>query len=81
MVTNGIPLSKIQHAAFDARYGHPATRNGFASDYASPARGRRPSGAACDGKRCRITVRGLDGYVRQDRLWGVSPVKRCRRGR
>lgn len=29
--------------------------------------------AACDGKWCHITVRGLDGYIRQDRLWGVYP--------
>lgn len=29
--------------------------------------------AACDGTWCRTTVRGLDGYIRQVRLWGVYP--------
>lgn len=29
--------------------------------------------AACDGKWCRVSVRGLEGYVRQVRLWGVYP--------
>ncbi len=27
----------------------------------------------CDGKWCRIVGTGFDGYVAQDRLWGVYP--------
>ena len=27
----------------------------------------------CDGKWCRFTGPGFDGYVQQDRLWGVYP--------
>ncbi len=29
--------------------------------------------ASCDGKWCRISVGGYDGYVEQDMLWGVYP--------
>lgn len=29
--------------------------------------------AGCDGQWCSITVRELDGYIRQDKLWGVYP--------
>ncbi len=28
---------------------------------------------SCDGKWCRISVGGYDGYVEQDMLWGVYP--------
>ena len=27
----------------------------------------------CTGSWCRITGEGFDGYIRQDRLWGVYP--------
>lgn len=27
----------------------------------------------CDGKWCRFSGQGFDGYVQQDRLWGVYP--------
>ena len=28
---------------------------------------------SCNGSWCRITVEGHEGYVAQDRLWGVYP--------
>jgi SH3-like domain-containing protein len=30
----------------------------------------------CTGNWCRVIVGGIDGYIRQDRLWGVYPNER-----
>jgi SH3-like domain-containing protein len=30
----------------------------------------------CDGQWCRVSARGAEGYVRQERLWGVYPGER-----
>jgi SH3-like domain-containing protein len=32
----------------------------------------------CDGAWCRIRVDGETGWVKADRLWGVSPARQCR---
>ncbi len=31
---------------------------------------------SCAGTWCRVTVEGIDGFVRQERLWGVYPNER-----
>ncbi len=31
---------------------------------------------SCSGNWCRVVVESIDGYIRQDRLWGVYPNER-----
>jgi SH3-like domain-containing protein len=31
---------------------------------------------SCAGNWCRVVVDGIDGFVRQERLWGVYPNER-----
>ena len=31
---------------------------------------------SCTGNWCRVIVEGIDGFIRQDRLWGVYPNER-----
>jgi SH3-like domain-containing protein len=48
------------------------------ADPASPPRATLETGVVgtvkhCDGRWCRFTVAGYDGWIEQDRLWGVYP--------